>query len=342
MNKNRVNFQMLVLIVIISVLLAVSLYTPRRGWYKVETSLSPQATTSAAIAYDSQAHKAILFGGTNAVLVNNAWQQQWLNETWEFAGNTWKKLSPANLPDSREKHMMAYDASRNRIVLFGGTGNGLLFGDTWEWDGTNWEEIKPAHSPSARCCHAMTYDSVRRQVVLYGGWDSNKNIFYNDIWIWDGEDWLEVDTDAPNMSGHFLIDFPAKQEVISIQTAGLGTWVWNGNVFADLFTESPPSRSEVRAVYDSKYDRVIMFGGIRNSQEYLGDTWAFNGESWLQFYPPSGPSPRFGQVMFYDSAKNRIVLFGGQQADTPHYLNDTWELILPGDISGWTTPLPPP
>jgi len=340
--KDRVNFQVLILIVIVSVLLAISFYTPRRGWYKIETPLAPQATISAAIAYDSKSQKAILFGGTNAVLVNNAWQQQWLNETWEFNGNAWKKLSPANSPDSREKHMMAYDESRNRIVLFGGTSNGSLFDDTWEWDGANWERIKPVHSPSARCCHAMAYDSARERVLLYGGWDGGKNIFYNDVWLWDGNDWVQIESNTPDMSGHFLVDFPSNKEVISVQTAGFGTWAWNGDEFSDLGVESPPSRSEVRIVYDPQYDRAVMFGGILNSEEYLSDTWVFNGESWFQIYPPSGPSPRFGQVMFYDPTRNSIVLFGGQQADAPYYLNDTWELILPGSLSNWTTPLSTP
>ena len=63
---------------------------------------------------------------------------------------------------------MAYDAARQRVVLFGGFGGGHL-GDTWEWNGTNWTQLTPSTSPTARNAHAMAYDAARQRVVLLGG-----------------------------------------------------------------------------------------------------------------------------------------------------------------------------
>ena len=48
---------------------------------------------------------------------------------------------------------MAYDAGRQRTVLFGGfTGvtTGTVHGDTWEYDGSQWLRRSPAESPPAR------------------------------------------------------------------------------------------------------------------------------------------------------------------------------------------------
>ena len=148
------------------------------GWYKIEIKNGPPAVTGAAIAYNSAAERAIMFGGMNSILVNNAWQANWIDETWEWDGENWTKLSPTTTPPAREKHVMTYDKVRNRIVLFGGSADDSLFNDTWEWDGANWHLMKPEHTPPARCCHAMAYDSSRKQVVLYGGWDSQNNTFF--------------------------------------------------------------------------------------------------------------------------------------------------------------------
>jgi hypothetical protein len=59
---------------------------------------------------------------------------------------------------------MAYDESRDKVVLFGGALGDDIFGDTWEWDGNRWQSLTPIHKPPARCCHALTYDSVQKKV----------------------------------------------------------------------------------------------------------------------------------------------------------------------------------
>lgn len=316
------------------VLLSTSCNSSSSGWHQLAIQNRPRAVTASAVAYNSQTQKALLFGGVNSVLENSAWKLQWYDETWEWDGEDWEQLSPVHVPPARGKHVMAYDAGRDRIVLFGGSADKSLFNDTWEWDGTDWQLIKPKHSPPARCCHAISYDSARKQIVLYGGWDPTHNNFFNDIWLWDGKDWKNILSKAPLMSGHFLVDFPAKNEVISVQTSNAGTWEWDGKKFVDLGIESPPSRSEVRAVYDPKNERLLLFGGMRD-KKFLDDTWAFDGNSWFQLHLPVSPLPRFGQVMFYDQKRNSVILFGGQQEKDPYYMNDTWELLLPEDLSGF-------
>ena len=53
---------------------------------------------------------------------------------------------------------MAYDAHRQRMVLFGGRNNSTSFNDTWEFDGTDWTTIPTGHSPAAQSGLSMTYD----------------------------------------------------------------------------------------------------------------------------------------------------------------------------------------
>ena len=51
----------------------------------------------------------------------------------------------------------------------------------------------------------------------------------------------------------------------------------------------PPSRSDVRAVYDDLNHRIVLFGGIQDNN-FLGDTWVFDGEAWFQIHLPINPS----------------------------------------------------
>ena len=44
-------------------------------------------------------------------------------------------------------------------------------------------------------------------------------------------------------------------------------------------------------VYDADRNEVVLFGGIVNNFQVLGDTWVWNGADWIQKTPPNSPSP---------------------------------------------------
>ena len=71
-------------------------------------------------------------------------------------------------PSARAYLPIAYDAARNRTVLFGGGNGGTDYGDTWEWNGTSWSQLQIA-GPSPRRGHVMVYDATRHVTVLFGG-----------------------------------------------------------------------------------------------------------------------------------------------------------------------------
>ena len=91
----------------------------------------------------------------------------------------WARLAPTNLPPCRWKTAMAVDATRQRIVLFGGLGTAVL-NDTWEWDGNTWSLQKPVVSPLPPACHGFAYNPVGGSVVLFGG--GNYFRTYDDTW----------------------------------------------------------------------------------------------------------------------------------------------------------------
>jgi hypothetical protein len=137
---------------------------------------------------------------------------------------------------------MAYDARRERIVLFGGRRFGIdfngdnvsddgLLGDVWEWDGTQWT-FRMLVGLTPREEHAMAWDPLRRRVVLFGGRTEDGPV--RQTHDWNGERWIMRDNGG------------------------------NG---------SPSARYGQAMAFDPVNGVVLMHGG-RGSQ-FWKDTWGF-------------------------------------------------------------------
>ncbi len=77
-------------------------------------------------------------------------------------------------PSPRYGHAMAYEAARQRVVLFGGSGGtSPLFNDTWGWDGVAWTQLAdmgpPARLPKRRGPLNATRPQLRRPQAQAGG-----------------------------------------------------------------------------------------------------------------------------------------------------------------------------
>ncbi len=106
-----------------------------------------------------------------------------------------------------------------------------------------------------------------------------------------------------------------------------GTW-------SPITMYGPVPRRGHCAVFDPVGNRMIIFGG-----EYFSDTWALNlsgAPYWSSLDPAHKPSARRLSVMVYDSARQRIVLVGG---DDGGMRNDVWVLNLTG-TPDWTQIVP--
>lgn len=113
----------------------------------------------------------------------------------------------------------------------------------------------------------------------------------------------------------------------------------------------PPPRGfhGTSAVYDPSSNRLIVFGGMSSTfGTTLNDVWlltAANGEgrsAWINLIPNAAegsPPPRAGHTAVYDSANNRMIVFGGCNAACMPVLDDTWVLSNANGLGGtpsWT------
>jgi hypothetical protein len=105
----------------------------------------------------------------------------------------------------------------------------------------------------------------------------------------------------------------------------------------------PVPRNGPALTYDSTCGRVVLFGGATTGvmfSTYLGDTWEFDGVAWQPVGSTAAPVPREHPALAYDSARRRVVLFGGDAGLSGISYGDTWVLAAGqwSDISSPTGP----
>jgi hypothetical protein len=284
------------------------------------------------MAYDEANQTAVLFGGQG--------QSGYLNDTWTWDGAIWIEQHPRLSPPARYDAQMAYDATNKGVVLVGGIGNVSIsqigdLGDTWTWNGTTWTEQHPSANPPPRHGSSLAYDGNSHQVILFGGDRGERApLFLNDTWAWNGTTWnVRHPANSPpgRTNAAMAYDEPAHQLVLFGGASGVArgdTWVWDGHNWSQRAPSlSPSPRYAATADYSSDDRQLVLFGGYGGfSGSRLNETWAWNGQTWVQLYPSKQPPPRVYASLSRGPAGD-LVLFGGSGDATKGVhgeLNDTW------------------
>jgi hypothetical protein len=259
----------------------------------------------------------------------------------------WEQESPAASPWARTFAASAYDSSRNRVVIFGGSmsGGGADFSDTWEWDGSTWSNHSQFVGPRPSGGAAMAYDSARRVSVLFVGQTP-------DTWEWDGTTWTQpTATSPPPMIWPAMVYDSTRDRIVLFGftypfgsfAATAETWEFDGSTWTQAQPAASPSPREGAAMaFDSTRNRAVLFGGFDTNNGRMADTWEWDGTNWSQMRPSISPSARFWHSMAYDPVRDRVILFGGDHIQ-PYSLgdvNDTWEWDGAQWTRDWTAAAP--
>ena len=323
------------------------------SWIK-KPSIGPRARERHGMVYNNHFRKVIVFGGINPESGVQIQAETWI---YDPLVDTWTNMSPLTQPVKRFSHSMVYDSSSDRVLLFGGydkTDNISPFriDDTWIYDlSTNtWTEKSPSTNPSPRDTHAMAYNSLSDRVILFGGCGDNSELF-GDTWVYDlfTNTWTNM---SPLMQPsprycHSMVYHSLADKVILFggttdYSSGFGdTWVYDlsTNTWTSMNpSTSPTARFQHSMVYDSKSDKVILFGGRNEEIRYkvLDDTWVYDliSNNWTQLSPTTSPNAMSGHRMVYEPVSDKVVLFGGHTPSGTTF-RDTWicDLVTTAEIS---------
>jgi len=229
-------------------------------------------------------------------------------------------------------------------VAVGGTDWNVAFGETWEYDGTNWTLREDLPYSPARIRPAVAYDSDRQVTVLFGGSNLGDTEFFNDIWEYDGSQWLQRSVPYPPAprNGAAMAYDPVRKHLVLFGGYCLGcstpfldsTCEYDGTQWTKRYpAHHPEARETAHMVFDAARGKVVLFGGGRSAGNVVyGDTWEWDGDDWTQRLDlPASPSARWAHNMAYDEDRQRVILFGGLTG-TIGAFDDTWEY----DGQTWT------
>ena len=137
-------------------------------WSRRYPSTSPPGRVYHWMAYDAARDRVVTGGGWDFVQPHPTF-----DDVWESDGATWKLGNPSTTIIGVYS-AAAYEASRARVMTFGGAYMGIGHNITTEWDSLTLRFMPFVGGPSPRAGSAMCWDSDRKRIVLYGGYNVDR------------------------------------------------------------------------------------------------------------------------------------------------------------------------
>jgi hypothetical protein len=251
-------------------------------WVNVTAQVGPGPTPGrggGGLAYDAADGYAVLFGGASACGV--------LNDTWEFANNSWSRLVTPVAPPPLARFAMTYDATDGYVLLTGGCCvAGFDSHETWAFVHGGWRNVTAPPFPEVDEDSAMTYDTAANEVVFVDGYASG--YVAQSTWTYVGGVWNRT---FPNVA-------PANR-------AGVGL-AYDGAIGATVLVGGYTKVAQ--GVFVNETDTWLL------TQKGAGFRWR-NISANLTNAPPFVVAP---SLLAYDAAEHEVVLYSG--------FNETWVL----------------
>lgn len=258
----------------------------------------------ATVIYDTNRSRFIIFGGLTANQTSN---NTYFNDTWELTADanglyTLTKLAPSGTkPSARWLHAAGYDATNNRMIIFGGDAGGSYLNDTYALsfsggaDGA-WSTLSPTGTPP----------SGRRQASY--AMDTGANEF------------------MISHGGTTVSSFAGDTFKLTLTS---GSEAWSGITG----TGAPTSRRGMTATYKASDDSFYFFGGYNGTVHY-NDSYklTFGGTPAWSTLSPTGTVPeiRRSHVAGYSPTSDKMMIALGRSdlADTFDSRANTYEMAI--------------
>jgi cysteine-rich repeat protein len=290
-------------------------------WTPRTPPTTPGARRAHAMTFDPTRGRVVLHGGVTGT-------STFFLDTWTYDGVDWEKL---DIPDV----ITTANGASPIIATFAQTGTVVTLEnrtDLYRLTPTGWERSEISISvPSHRSFAAAAADLAGGRILIHAGiqgaFISPATQIYTGIWS-------VVSTGPGAMTGGAMaFDEKRRQFVLfggarSDGTSSQETWVFENGVWTKLVVQPadpvPTGRDSPVMVYDAKRERIVLFGG-RTPTGVLGDTWTWDGASWVQLSPALSPSARMAAAATYDPVRDEVIVFGGTTANiNGTALRDTW------------------
>jgi hypothetical protein len=340
--------------------------------WRIAAAGGPPARAGAALAFDPDHGRVILYGGCTYAgqCFHDFWA--WDGGAWSFLGAgtdgsaTYPARSAALVYDGISHRFLmvgdygtsvwngtawdfipggpgspqgfgaaiAYDSGRGRVVLFGGENQATL-----QWylgDTWEWDGVAwtrvATTGPAARAGAGLVYDAARGRVVLHGGYATD---WLEDTWEWNGTTWSQGAATGPQRIGGLAFD-PERGVVVAQDDLGT-TWGWDGQSWSPL---ARVPTSPVAMAHDRAHGRTVLLAAALDGTTAAGSTWEWDGLSWTLAAADGPPAASGGSgAMVWDDARGRGVLVGGgdssDQVRTSEWDGASWRAAASVPRARW-------
>jgi hypothetical protein len=259
--------------------------------------------------------------GTFPLTISNNQSDETLSVQLIVEPFQWEPIvSSGTGPTGITGHSAVYDEDLDQMTVFGGEAPGGYSADLWRLQNASanaatppqWEQISLTNGPSARSGHRAVYDRLMKRMMIWGGTDPDQAFVTDPLWVLVNADGI----------------------------GGVPAWT------QQTADNPPPDRIGFSMIYDPLTNRATLFGGaatVGGVTTWYNDVWVLtnaNGTevgnpAWIDMTPSTGnvPNPRLMHSAVYDSAGNRMIVFGGATA-TGGVSNDVWVLSYANGVGG--------
>jgi len=285
---------------------------------------SPAARDNHVAVYDRIHNRMIIFGGCGGGCLP-ALNDVWVLTNANGAGGTpsWSQLTPVGPgPAPRIALAAAYDASSNRMIIFGGQDGGgqvagETFGDVWVLSNANglggspsWTQLSPIGGPPpGQYQPTSAYDAANNRLMVFGGFGGAGTS--NAVWVLTSANGL----------------------------GGTPAWI---NLIPEGAAGSPPPMGGKPTVYDAINNRLIVLADAADIW-VLADANGMTGTpTWTHMSATGGPTgvgTSSNESAVYDAASNRMTAFFS--SPTPDQPDQVWVLTNANGLGNQGTPGPP-
>ena len=303
------------------------------AWSALAVPDSPAAREDQTWTVDSAGGYAYLFGGrAGGEAMADLWR-------YDLQTDSWTQLEPpAPRPAARFGHVAAWMDGLGLLIWSGQQDASTFFADTWRYEPltNSWQQLPDGGDvPLARygSCGGVGPDG--RLWISHGFTDDRGRFFDTRAYDTAAGAWSDLTPSGDKPVDRCLHDCfwttGGQLLLYAGQTTGapaLGDlWAYDPSSGAWAEQSDPPAPARQLYALAVLREEAFVYGGADIDRDFLGDLWRLDLATlaWSEVSSAgAGPVARSGATMVVDAARQRLLLFGGMNADGE--LDDVWQL----------------
>ncbi len=251
---------------------------PTQSWMRVDAPNGPSPRASPAAVSDPARDRMVVVGGITSASTDEVW-------AFSFAAHTWSQLPRGPSP----RFDMGAATDGTNAWFYGGFVNGLQATDElWQFDLTSetWTSLPQSQvRPSPRTNMGIGFDSGSLYIV--GGHDATGLTPGTWQYQFSSQAWTQLLPEGtPGAGAHFASATDRSCNVlflaggdhddnIDVNTTDVFSFPQPSFLRLQTTTDFSPSRRHSALVLEPQSHTLMLFGGLHDPSQMLGDTWLY-------------------------------------------------------------------